>query len=177
MLKRLLGLLAVTTMLSACAFVGNYPREGESEPPTIDLTSADVIGRWRNEARDGTLVFAADGTFEASNFPREVLEGVGCFTGAPGPVTLHGTWDLSEAIGTTGRKNDIALMLLPSEVIKHKSMIHIDPEWRGSVIGLVFYLGGDADLNITYVYLRTNDFSTSPTLESAGGSGAQAQPS
>ena len=38
----------------------------------IPLTTADVVGTWRNAQFGGTLSFAADGTFSATEVPYEV---------------------------------------------------------------------------------------------------------
>jgi hypothetical protein len=58
-------LVAVVVPTLGCAAIDPGP------DLSVELTEADVMGTWRNDQFDGSITFAADGTFRATNVPYE----------------------------------------------------------------------------------------------------------
>ncbi|WP_238010148.1 hypothetical protein KZZ52_05470 [Dactylosporangium sp. AC04546] len=93
-MRRVLLAVAALVLATACGLVGDITDPGPDLG--VPLTTDDVVGTWRNEQLDGTVTFAADGTFTAANVPYEAF--------TDGEKTLPPGFDKATArIGTTGR--------------------------------------------------------------------------
>ena len=156
-MRKLAALVLSGVLLSGCD-VEPITRPQTSERP-IDLTADILAGTWRNEQRDGTMVFAADGTFEAKNFPPQELSKMNgllspSFDKSRDRIDGGGQWTLdNDPMHVSKHKANVTIFLEPTRFTTGKVALTLYGQWVGDKLALVFYFG-DPDLNNTYAYLK-----------------------
>lgn len=158
-------LLFSVVVLSGCVLLQPVP---EGEP--VDLTMSDVVGVWCKVLSDDTIVFHADGTFEATNLPYQMLARFDLlppdFDPEQDRLPAHGRWELGP-LGQTAdvRKNRVTVA---PEVVAGRpdsGAYQLRAEKVGGVLTLSYYLG-DPDLGNRIRYERRPDESPSHDTKS-----------
>ena len=159
MRRLVLGVLAVVLLLGC----GRFEPLVDSDPEArINMTVADLTGLWRNEQKGGTLFFAEDGTFQATNVPPEVFDGFDdllspSFDKARDRIDVDGDWrwDLSNAPSPLHAQlflgfdqSGFLTAGLQTKIFAHQ-------------VGLAFYFD-DSDIG-TYVYLKCTQACPTPS--------------
>ena len=130
------------------------------------MTVADLTGLWRNEQKGGTLFFAEDGTFQATNVPPEVFDGFDdllspSFDKARDRIDLHGKWWWNLRDVPSPRHAELFLLFYDSGFLTAGFQTEIFADPVGSRVGLAFYFD-DSDID-TYVYLKCTQACPSPS--------------
>ncbi|MEU0561453.1 hypothetical protein [Dactylosporangium sp. NPDC006015] len=138
---RKVALALVALALMACGF-GAGVDPGPDE--TVDLTSAMVVGTWRNAERDTTFMFAADNTFQALNVPREFFPSFADaiapgFDPARDRIDTHGTWAVPGRSPSPldRRRNLLTIGYEPGGFVPASGVSGFEAWWQGSQLILL----------------------------------------